>query len=57
MLVYKDGITRTIDPREERKYKDLGYIEVKSEALKVEQAAKAEEAAEVEEEQPKGKRR
>lgn len=29
MLVYKDGITRTIEPREEQKYKDLGYVEVK----------------------------
>ena len=51
MLVYKDGITRTIEPREEQKYKDLGYVEVKDEQPKVEEAPKEED------EQPKGKRR
>ncbi len=35
MLVYKDGITRTIEPREEEKYKELGYVEVQTEAPKV----------------------
>lgn len=50
MLVYKDGITRTIEPREEQKYKELGYVEVKTEAPKVEEPEKEEEA-------PKGKRR
>lgn len=51
MLVYKDGITRTIEPREEQKYKELGYVEVKTEAPKVEEPEKEEEEA------PKGKRR
>ena len=51
MLVYKDGITRTIEPREEQKYKDLGYVEVKAVQPKVEEAPKEED------EQPKGKRR
>ena len=51
MLVYKDGITRTIEPREEQKYKDLGYVEVKARQPKVEKTPKEEE------EVPKGKRR
>lgn len=54
MLVYKDGITRTIEPREEQKYKELGYVEVKEEAPKVEEPPKEED---VPDEQPKGKRR
>lgn len=47
MLVYKDGITRTIEPREEQKYKDLGYVEVKEEA-DCEQRAKDSEKSETE---------
>lgn len=51
MLVYKDGITRTIEPREEEKYKELGYVEVQTKAPKVEEPEKEEDEA------PKGKRR
>ena len=51
MLVYKDGITRTIKPYQVQKFKELGYVEVKEEQPKVEETPKDEE------EQPKGKRR
>lgn len=37
MLVYKDGITRTIEEHEIHKFKDLGYVEIKAEPLKVEE--------------------
>ena len=51
MLVYKDGITRTIKPYQVQKFKELGYVEVKTEAPKVEEPEKEEDEA------PKGKRR
>lgn len=45
MLVYKDGITRTIKPYQVQKFKELGYVEVKEEA-DCEQRAKDSEKSE-----------